>query len=214
MYKSAPAVSTFTTAPPRGSTSFPHHKPKPNMASGRSSPLRIFKQPASPKMEGTSAAAQQRLRPQNQRQTSNSGGSLRLPGLPRFHPANFPSTHSSVANTPTSGVNSPQPPMSPRSQQRQYSEAQRQLLSYQREMYAHKRTVSSATKPTSPRLMPLAGSPGPVTPLELEADSYLTARSGATTSAAQQEYVDKLIRQEAANRSETSPRRSAAVDTY
>jgi hypothetical protein len=62
--------------------------------------------------------------------------------------------------------------------------------------------------------MPLAGSPGPVTPLELEADSYLTAGSGATTSAAQQEYVDKLIRQEAANRSETSSRHSAAVDTY
>jgi hypothetical protein len=58
--------------------------------------------------------------------------------------------------------------------------------------------------------MPLAGSPGPVTPLELEADNYLTAGSGTLSPAAQAEYVDNLIREQAARgRRETnsSPRR-------
>jgi hypothetical protein len=176
------------------------------MAAPRSSPLRAFKQPGSPKMESSS---QQRMRAQRQQHAP--GGPLRLPGLPRFHPANFPSSHSSMANTPASGVNSPQPPMSPRAQQRYYSDAQRQLLSYKRETVAHRRTPSSQ-KPTSPRLMPLAGSPGPVTPLELEADNYLAAGSGSLSSAAQAEYVDKLIREQSArSRRETSssPRRGS-----
>jgi hypothetical protein len=60
--------------------------------------------------------------------------------------------------------------------------------------------------------MPLAGSPGPVTPLELEADNYLAAGSGSLSSAAQAEYVDKLIREQSArSRRETSssPRRGS-----
>lgn len=181
------------------------------MTSGRSSPLRPFKQPLSPKIEASNSG-QSRLRQQRQ-PGSGASGQLRLPGLPRFHPANFPSSASSMANTPTSGFNSPQPPMSPRAQQRQYSEAQQQLLHYHRESYSHKRSTSSTQKPTSPRLMPLAGSPGPVTPLELEADGYLTAGTGATSNAAQADYVDHLIRSEAARRGDSSPNRTP-VSTY
>jgi hypothetical protein len=181
------------------------------MASGRSSPLRPFKQPASPKLE-SHPQSQSRLRQQRQ-PSSGAGGPLRLPGLPRYHPANFPSASSSMVSTPASGINSPQGPMSPRSQQRQYSEAQRQLMNYQRESFTHKRTTSLTQKPTSPRLMPLAGSPGPVTPLELEADNYLTAGSGATSNVSQSEYVDHLIREEAARRADSSPR-STPVSTY
>lgn len=55
-------------------------------------------------------------------------------------------------------------------------------------------------KPTSPRLIPL-GSPGPVTPLELEGDGYLTA--GTTTKDAAS-HVDNLIREEARRRGEMS----------
>jgi hypothetical protein len=183
------------------------------MTSGRSSPLRPFKQP--PKMESNTSQPQSRIRQQRQASANpGTAGQLRLPGLPRFHPANFPSAASSMATTPSSGINSPQPPMSPRSQQKQYSEAQRQLLNYQRDIFAHKRTTSGNAKPTSPRLMPLAGSPGPVTPLELEADGYLTAGSSATNNAAQSEYVDQLIREEAARRGNISPSSSTPVSSY
>lgn len=64
------------------------------------------------------------------------------------------------------------------------------------------------TKPTSPRLLPL-GSPGPVTPLELEgADGYLTA--GVKTDNASS-HVDKLIRDEARRHGEISPGRTTTV---
>lgn len=160
-----------------------------------------------------SNASQQRMRAQV-RQQSAGKGSLRLPGIPRFHPANFPSSHSSMANTPTSGVNSPQlqPPVSPRAQQRYQSEVQRQLHSYQHQ--AMHRRIPSSQKPTSPRLRPLAGSPGPVTPLELEADNYLAVGSGSLDPEAQEEYVDNIIREQSSRtrrerESSASPRRGS-----
>jgi len=77
-------------------------------------------------------------------------------------------------------------------------------MSYQREYYnqhvTHKRQSFNPNNPnpTSPKLMPLAGSPGPVTPLELEveAESYLTAGSGAATQAERAEYVERVIREQ------------------
>ncbi|KAF2425350.1 hypothetical protein EJ08DRAFT_402952 [Tothia fuscella] len=179
------------------------------MASGRSSPLRTFKQPLSPKLEAK-PQPQSRLRQQRQTSSGSSANQLRLPGLPRFHPANFPSASSSMASTP-SGVPTPHGPISPHSQQRQYSEAQRQLLNYQRDSYVHKRSASSTQRPISPRLMPLAGSPGPVTPLELEADNYLTVGSGVTSTAGETDYIDHLIRTESACRAAPS---SAASSRY
>lgn len=121
-----------------------------------------------------------RPRPSRRVHESTKPGVLTLPSLPRFHPANFPSQGSSPSNTPLSGPNSPQPPVSPRSQQKHYSEAQKQLFSYQREMLSNITSRASRTaskKPVSPRLIPL-GSPGPITPLELEGENggdYLTA---------------------------------------
>lgn len=153
-------------------------------------------------------------RPLNPRSASSG---LKLPSLPRFHPANFSSQNSSFAATPTSSGSSPQPPMSPRSQQRQYSEAQKQLYAYQRELLANAGklpTKAPAAKPVSPRLLP-AGSPGPVTPLELEAEQaggYLLAgRSSGPNDQTQREYVEKLIREEAARRGELSPKRATTV---
>lgn len=182
------------------------------MNSGRRSPSTYShpsKQPGSPRLElnGTemSTAQQQRLRPSRQHSATapqRPPGSLRLPGLPRFHPANFPSSNSSMQTTPTSGGNSPQPPASPRSQQRQLSEAQRALYAYQLAQVnaAHKRQGSGSSngcKPVSPRLMPTTGSPGPMTPLELEADSYITAgAAAAATQAERAEYVERLIREQ------------------
>ncbi|OCL06791.1 hypothetical protein AOQ84DRAFT_296346 [Glonium stellatum] len=171
--------------------------------------------PLSPNMESLAIPSQARRRaPHSRQQSSTNSASLRLPSLPRFHPANFPSQHSTPATTPATGPNSPQPPVSPRTQQKQYSEAQRQLYLYQREL------ISSASrsgrgvpgqKPTSPRLIPM-GSPGPVTPLELEGqDGYLMAGVSASESASQSDFVDKLIREEAKRRGEITPSQSTSV---
>ena len=56
---------------------------------------------------------------------------------------------------------------------------------------------AAGARPTSPRLIPL-GSPGPVTPFELETEGgYLIAGVRADDAAA---YVDQLLRVEAQRR--------------
>ena len=62
--------------------------------------------------------------------------------------------------------------------------------------------ATSGTKPPSPKLVPLAGSPGAVTPLELEGDSYLTA---GTNGKQERMTVEAIIREEAARRGDLSP---------
>lgn len=62
----------------------------------------------------------------------------------------------------------------------------------------------SNKKPVSPKLAPLAGSPGPVTPLELDGESYLTAGANGSKSPLS---VDAIIAQESKRRGELSPRR-------
>lgn len=167
--------------------------------------------------------------PQMRHHNPSAANTLKLPGLPRFHPANFPSSQSSsVANTPgtapNSGHPSPNPPVSPKAQQRLYSEAQKQLYLYHRETLAAQAAVAAAAganssrpqssryeRPLSPRLAPL-GSPGPVTPLELEGqEGYLLAGAHASSAAAHaaaaqaaakqlsdqhSDLVEKLIEQE------------------
>jgi len=59
-------------------------------------------------------------------------------------------------------------------------------------------------KPLSPKLAPLVGSPGPVTPLELDGESYLTA--GTSGKKAHLGSVDAIIREEAKRRGDLSPR--------
>lgn len=149
----------------------------------------------------------------SQRRANNA--SLKLPSLPRFHPANFPSANSSLQATPDDVV-SPQGPVSPRAHQRMLSDAQKQLYAYQREVLSAARASSPApgNQPISPKLAPL-GSPGPVTPFELEGeDGYLVAgarSSGADVTATSEELVQRLIREEtqrAQSRSQ-SPMRTA-----
>lgn len=153
---------------------------------------------------GSPSSPQSSIRRRLDRQLS-SEKSPKLPNLPRFHPANFPSSHSSLVVTPSSSTSSPQPPMSPRSQQRQISDAQKQLYAYQREMLSRSGSYqATSTKPTSPRLGPCA-SPGAVTPLELEGENYLVAGS-SSPSKKQADFVDKLIQDETARRDGLSPR--------
>ncbi|KAK8189044.1 hypothetical protein IWZ00DRAFT_308033 [Phyllosticta capitalensis] len=150
-----------------------------------------------------------RLRPHRQ-QFGSSKNHLKLPNLPRFHPANFPSQSSSQASTPYSSSASPPPPPSPRTQQKQYSEAQRQLYHYQRDLVASAvaRNPLPGHRPVSPRLNPL-GSPGPVTPLELESQDGDYLLAGASTpsdsDAACNELVEKLIQEEAKRSGSLSP---------
>lgn len=155
--------------------------------------------------------------------------------LPRFHPANYPTSSpapssSAAPSTSFSSFTSsdaaalaPSGPLSPRTsnQLRQYSEAQRQLFLHHRELVNLNRTNASAnssnlpspgwrsSRPASPHLRPM-GSPGPITPLELELeadrdDDYLLAganvRRGRSTpqqlsEAAKEEIVEGYIQQE------------------
>lgn len=188
------------------------------MPSPRSSPAI---RPTSPLSPGYKVSSHfDNLQPPQQRpmhSRSNSGKqrrqpatSLKLPSLPRFHPANFPSAYSSMQNTPdgNSHASSPQGPLSPRAVQRMYSDAQKQLYFNQREILtaAARGSPNQAGKPVSPRLLPL-GSPGPVTPLELERDEgYLIAgiRGGSNSATPSDEVVEKLIKAEAQRQRATS----------
>lgn len=172
--------------------------------------------PLSPRTAPLDIPSQQaRRRPAvHARQSSNGGPAahLRLPSLPRFHPANFAcSQNSSQAATPVTGPNSPQNPASPRANTTRQYEVQRQMYMYQQQLLANtnRQVRGSSTKPTSPRLVPLA-SPGAVTPLELEdeADGYLTAGVNASEAA---RHVEHLIREEARRRGDFSPGRPTSV---
>ncbi|GAB7350422.1 hypothetical protein MBLNU459_g1034t1 [Dothideomycetes sp. NU459] len=151
-------------------------------------------QPSSPRGLHPRSAAAAAASSQRRHNTA----SLKLPSLPRFHPANFPSQHSSLTNTPATGPNSPQPPTSPMAQQKLYSEAQKQLYLYQRETIAAAGRSSARERPVSPRLDPL-GSPGPVTPFELEGqEGYLHAgaHGAGHHDARSKELVEKLVEEE------------------
>lgn len=121
--------------------------------------------------------------------------------LGKYHPSNYNSPASSSANTP--GVTSVPPPFPsthlkipqqsnkraapPRSvHERRGSDVKRKIQQYQRDMIAQARLKSSDSiplalkEPNSPKLTPL-GSPGPITPFELEeSDGYLVAGTKAS----------------------------------
>ena len=213
-----------TTAPSRGLSPSPLPRsrspvrpPSPSlvpqqrkMPSPRSSPALRPQSPLSPRFEAqghrfetlqppSPRAMHNRATANSQRRANTT--SLKLPSLPRYHPANFPSSHSSsVQTTPdATSLGSPQAPLSPRAHQRVVSDAQKHLLAYQREMISRAQTPGGLDKPLSPKLEPL-GSPGPVTPLELEGDGgYLVAgaRHGGDEQKGREELVEKLIREEA-----------------
>ena len=185
------------------------------MPSPRSSPAL---RPSSPLSAGYKTAHFETLQPPSPRAThsrpSNNGswrmhrGSLKLPGLPRYHPGNYASSYSSLQSTPDGQMSSPQPPTSPRAYQKLYSDAQKQLYSHQREMVSAAQGASPMghDKPMSPRLVPL-GSPGPVTPLTLEREEgYLLAGAlnAGKDASEPARLVDSLIQEEARRRQATS----------
>jgi hypothetical protein len=170
---------------PTSPSSFSRHLHNPNTSRQNMSPrtadrsMPSISSPLSPRAEPMAIPSQAHRRPNlNPRQSSNAHapGHLRLPSLPRFHPANFASSQSSSqAVTPVTGPNSPNTPSSPQNSRSRQYEVQRQMYAYQQQLLASSSgqlRPSNAAKPTSPRLEPLA-SPGAVTPLELGgADGY------------------------------------------
>ena len=122
---------------------------------------------------------------------------LRIP-MGKYHPSNYKSPASTEVSTPTSNPRTPLPPTnlsipttsSKRGSkerpghERKSSDIKRKLQQYQREMIAQARAAAPTMKdgriskePSSPRLQPL-GSPGPITPFDLEeADGYIVAGS-------------------------------------
>jgi hypothetical protein len=118
----------------------------------------------------------------------------------KYHPSNYKSTPTSSVTTPTafSGIAAPFPstnlaiPNATRKRstsgrpghERKSSDVKRKIQQYQRDMISQARfagvssggSMKTALKePSSPRLLP-AGSPGPITPFELEESAgYLMA---------------------------------------
>lgn len=92
------------------------------------------------------------------RASKHPGKKLRLPSLPRFHPAHYQNPN--TGNPSSSRAGSPQ---------RQFSDAQQQLHQHQRDGVRSPSALTQglAARPSPPRLHPL-GSPGPVTPMMLE----------------------------------------------
>jgi len=101
-------------------------------------------------------------------------------------------------------------PLSPKSAFRFFEPAQRQQLSYYQQHLLQaslgNATTPSASgkKPESPKLQPSAGSPGPVTPLELgdEVDGYFSTGRKSPN-------VDALIREEKKRLGDYSPRKTS-----
>ena len=129
---------------------------------------------------------------------------LNLAGLPKYHPANFPSRDSSAA---------PPSPLSSRSMTSQpfhgrSSDAKQQLLQYQRDLINNTTKTSRSllsssvsSKPSPPRLNPLRSPGGPMTPFMLEATGdYLAAGSSSLPAGFKEgdgrEFVERLVRRE------------------
>ncbi|KAI9665395.1 MAG: hypothetical protein M1831_001833 [Alyxoria varia] len=129
---------------------------------------------------------------------TNKAPKLHLSSLPRFHPANYTSSNQNSLAPGEGNANAQhvQGSLSPgghsrRTSSQNLSEAQRQLYLYQREVVSLSRNPKSPSSlksvnssprwnPGSPRLKPL-GSPGAITPLELEdgESDYFNATSGS-----------------------------------
>lgn len=130
--------------------------------------------------------------------------SLNLAGLPKYHPANFPSRDSSPA--PPSPLSSRSVTSQPRSGHG--SDAKKRLLQYQRDLINNTAKTSRSllssdvsSKPSPPRLNPLGSPGGPMTPFMLEgAGDYLIAGSSSLPAGFKEgdgrELVERLVRRE------------------
>ena len=200
-----PQLSEFTNPRPRisqsltpsysrGSTTtkMPKSETGPNVQRGfvptaprANSPLYTPTSPLSP------TAPRNTLSPSSRHKERRPGQSLHLAGLPRFHPANFPSRESnpitSLSRNERSITSQPRPGRG--------SDAQQKLNQYQRDLVAN---AGKFAKPSPPRLTPLRSPGEPMTPLTLEGHGdYLCAGSASLSPKGDgREIVERLIRRE------------------
>ena len=138
----------------------------------------------------SATAPRNTLSPNSRPKEKRPGQSLNLGGLPKFHPANFPSRDSN-SMTPL-----PQNKRSITSQPRpgRGSDAQQKIHQYQRDLVAN---AGKYSKPSPPRLTPLRSPGEPMTPLMLEGQGdYLCAGSTSLSPKGDREMVERLIRRE------------------
>lgn len=170
------------------------------MGPGPGSPLYEYTptSPLSPPMPTQSFPSPSRPNPRRPVQNMN------LSGLPKFHPANFPSKDSNSATS------SPRSPRSVTSQPRlgRGSDARQKLHQYQREVIASATRSSRSLlseglgpKPSPPRLAPLRSPIAPMTPLVLESQiDYMLGGSSLLPSGSEdgdgREMVERLVRRE------------------
>lgn len=129
--------------------------------------------------------------------------SLKLTGLPKYHPANF-TRGSSLASPSTLSSRSVTSQLRPG----RGSDAKQQLLQYQRDIMndTAKTSLSLASSsvipnPNPPRLNPRKSPGGPMTPLILEgASDYLVAGSSSLPAGLKEgdgrDFVERLVRRE------------------
>ena len=161
--------------------------------------------PLSPRVSGPLPSAK------NRRQARAPMQSLNLAGLPKYHPANFPSMESSSA--PPSHLSSRSVTSQPRSSRD--LGAKKQLLQYQRDIVydtakaSRSPSLSSeSSKPSPPRLNPLISPGEPMTPFVLEgAGDYMVAGSSSFRAESEEgeggDFVEPLVRRENERRSHT-----------
>ena len=129
------------------------------------------------------------LTPNSRPKERRAGQSLNLGGLPKFHPANFPSRDSNPAlsQNKRSITSQPRPGRG--------SDAQQKIHQYQRDLVAN---AGKYAKPSPPRLTPLRSPGEPMTPLMLEGQGdYLCAGSTSLSPKGDgREMVERLIRKE------------------
>lgn len=153
---------------------------------------------ASPLMSPRRSNSPQASRDAQPQSKSKPAKTFHLGNLPRFHPAVYQSNGSSHPPSAQPPLNA-QPPSPRQSRQPNYRTGSRDFIWQYRDLI-------EGTHPSAPRLDPLA-SPGPVTPLALEASDYLvhgsvSNASDRTRDTAKQnagpppELVEKLIAQE------------------
>lgn len=188
-----------------GSKKMSNNQSPPNVQRGfKPVPPRSGAQPYTPTSPLSPTSPNQGVSSSNRQKDRRPAQNLNLSGLPRFHPANFPSKDSSPASV------SHRPSRSITSQPRpgRGSDAQQKLQQYQRDLVAN---AGKYAKPSPPRLTPMMSPGEPMTPLMLEGHGdYMLAGSSALASGLKasegREYVECLVQKENERRSHPEAR--------
>ena len=200
-----PQLSEFTHSRPRISqsltpsysrasttTKMPRSETGPNVQRGFVPTTPRAKSPLyTPSSPLSATAPRNTLSPSSRHKERRPGQNLNLAGLPKFHPANFPSGDSnsitSLSQNKRSITSQPRPGRG--------SDAQQKMHQYQRDLVAN---AGKYAKPNPPRLTPLRSPGEPMTPLMLEGQGdYLCAGSASLSPKGDgREMVERLIRRE------------------